>query len=568
MLAIAGSMLAELSLIKFAATWLIVVAFPALVVGLTVPVISAWSTKVSDRALAFTGLGSAVVLAFLAVVAWFGLRPLLRAAESNFWALHSIVVQPCYALVREGIRHVAEASLFARSNEAVRAQARAFIGLIAAALCVAMAFVVVDLVWPYTRWDASLGDLAAITSWITPAIANALVVITLYFGVFSLVSGVSDALMDQPMRVIAFNTPPAGRDVFRVAHLSDLHVIGEPYGFRIESGRAGPQGNENVARVFAELAKIDRTNPLDLILITGDMTDAGRSAEWAAFFDVIVDYPDLMSRTLITPGNHDLNIVDRANPARLELPLSAYKRLRQVRALSAIDRIQGSRVRVFDRKTKKIGATLSSALEARRADIERFLQKGSLHEAYKLAPLWADCFPLVAPPQSDGGIGVLLLNSNADANFSFTNALGMITAEDASAIASIMKDYPRARWLVALHHHLVEYPMRVKCFSERIGTSLINGGWLIRQLKPFGERIVIMHGHRHIDWIGSCGAMKIVSAPSPVMRKAGESPGFLVHSIFEGPTGSVELGPPERYEVSDHAATGEAPGSLGEERLR
>ena len=26
-----------------------------------------------------------------------------------------------------------------------------------------------------------------------------------------------------------------------------------------------------------------------------------------------------------------------------------------------------------------------------------------------------------------------------------------------------------------------------------------------------------MHGHRHIDWIGTCGKLKIVSAPSPVM---------------------------------------------------
>ncbi len=106
-------LLAELSLIKLAITWLILVAFPALILGLAFPLLSAWLTKVSDKAVAFTGLGSAILLTFLGAVAWFGLRPMLRAAESNFWALHSIVVQPFYALVREGIRHIAEASILA-----------------------------------------------------------------------------------------------------------------------------------------------------------------------------------------------------------------------------------------------------------------------------------------------------------------------------------------------------------------------------------------------------------------------------------------------------------------------
>ena len=32
-------------------------------------------------------------------------------------------------------------------------------------------------------------------------------------------------------------------------------------------------------------------------------------------------------------GNHDVNIVDRANPARLDLPFSPGKRLRQIRTL-------------------------------------------------------------------------------------------------------------------------------------------------------------------------------------------------------------------------------------------
>ena len=66
------------------------------------------------------------------------------------------------------------------------------------------------------------------------------------------------------------------------------------------------------------------------------MTDAGRATEWAEFLDAIARYPALAARMVVVPGNHDLNIVDRANPARLDLPFSPGKRLRQMRTLSAM----------------------------------------------------------------------------------------------------------------------------------------------------------------------------------------------------------------------------------------
>jgi hypothetical protein len=73
------------------------------------------------------------------------------------------------------------------------------------------------------------------------------------------------------------------------------------------------------------------------------MTDAGRSSEWAEFLDAVSRHPSLAERMLIIPGNHDLNIVDRANPARLDLPTSPNKRLRKLRVLSAMWAVQGER---------------------------------------------------------------------------------------------------------------------------------------------------------------------------------------------------------------------------------
>ena len=99
---------------------------------------------------------------------------------------------------------------------------------------------------------------------------------------------------------------------------------------------------------MGRLADAHAARPLDLVLITGDMTDAGRSAEWAEFFDIATAHPELAGAVLILPGNHDVNIVDRANPARLDLPFSPAKSLRKMRALSAIAAVGGDRLRVMN----------------------------------------------------------------------------------------------------------------------------------------------------------------------------------------------------------------------------
>jgi hypothetical protein len=107
---------------------------------------------------------------------------------------------------------------------------------------------------------------------------------------------------------------------------------------------------------------------------------------------------------------------------------------------------------------------------------------------------------------------------------------------------------------VALHHHLVEYPKLGSALSERIGTALINGSWFLRQLQPLGRRVVVMHGHRHIDWIGICGSLRIISAPSPVMEaRDNVSTSFLVHRLVTRSDGRLGLLAPERIEVTGSA---------------
>jgi hypothetical protein len=254
---------------------------------------------------------------------------------------------------------------------------------------------------------------------------------------------------------------------------------------------------------------------------------------------------------LILPGNHDLNIVDRLNPARLDLPFSPIKRLRQMRTLSAIAAIQGHRVRVVDPDSGTLDRTLAQALAPHRQWIAEFADTGGVRLAIGLGQLWDDQFPLILPPAEANGLGVAVLNSNAETHFSFTNALGMVSVEQARKLAAAVDRFPHAHWIIALHHHLVEYPMSVAKFSERIGTALINGSWFIRKIKSFAPRAIVMHGHRHIDWIGVCGELKIVSAPSPVMGGTNEAPTYFhIHTLTAGPSGRVCLLAPERVDIA------------------
>ena len=194
---------------------------------------------------------------------------------------------------------------------------------------------------------------------------------------------------------------------------------------------------------------------------------------------------------------------------------------------------------------------MSEALEPHRSAIAEFSNAARFGQSRELARLWADCFPQIVPPAGDDGIGFIILNSNAESNFSFTNALGLVPAEDVRALQRIVGQFPKAGWVIALHHHLMEYPMPVKAFSERIGTALINGSWFVRRLKPIAERVVVMHGHRHIDWIGHAGALKVVSAPSPVMEAREADPTyFYIHTLAMLSDGSLGLQSPERIEVS------------------
>lgn len=540
---LAGWVLVEISLPKLLLSWLLLIGLPCLLLGAVPIVATAWLSTVSHNVRDLVGgVAPLMILAGLLGVAWFGVMPAFRLAERSFWSLNALAVQPTFVLTREAMRHFIGRRMSRRfRRDGVRvAQGTA----VAAALLVSLAACASAwLAWPWSRWIGSWVDFAAPLSLLSSAFANSVVLFGAYVAAGSLAWGYADASMGQPTNLGGYDPEPEGK-VWRVAHLSDLHTVGERFGFRIECGRSGPQGNERLRLTLEALARADAAHPLDIVLVTGDMTDAGRSAEWAEFVEALDrTAPALRDKMLFLPGNHDVNVVDRANPARLDLPFSPGKRLRQLRALALIAGLQGERVLVG--RARHESEPLSKWLAPHAAALRGFVSRGRGKHARDIRTLWDEAFPMVLPPPTPDGLGVILLNSNADTHFSFTNALGMMPTEQERRLTAIVRSAPKACWLIALHHHLVEYPRATRSLSERIGTALINGSWFLRQLKPLSERVVVLHGHRHIDWTGHCGDLRIVSAPSPVMG----APYFWIQR-FAAKDGRLALLEPERVELS------------------
>jgi hypothetical protein len=555
LLSLAGTLLVEISLPKLAAAWLLLVAFPCFLLGLTPLIASAWLTTFSRSiGSVYGGVLAFMLILIVLAIGWFGGRTVFRVAEQAFWALNATAVQPLYAVSREVIRHVTETLLSRWLDEERRARLRAFSAAAGGLFLCVISLVIIRLIGPHTRWTAEFSDLLSPLSLIVPALANAGVILFAYCTAATFVWSLADASMDQPRGWSDFVDASVLKRSWRVVHLSDVHIVGERFGFRLESGRLGPRGNDRLVRLFAKLEAMHAERPFDHILITGDITDAGLSAEWAEFFSVLLKHPDIAARILILPGNHDINIVDRLNPARLDFPTSPGRRLREMRALSAICAVQGARTHVVDLRNRRLGQTLEQSLGPHAADIATFANTGELRLSMALSQVWAEAFPVVLPPESDDGLGIIMLNSTALTHFSFTNALGLMSSEQSRGMLAAVRQYPKAQWIVALHHHLVEYPTRSLALSERIGTALINGSWFVRQLQRVARRAIVMHGHRHIDWIGRCGRLVIVSAPSPVMEaRDDDTTAFYVHTLGVDEAGRYLMAHPERIELAGEA---------------
>ncbi len=528
---------------------------PALLIGIVPSVVVAYA-RLMLRAPELAGGGmivTPIVILVLAVLAFRLGRPLAALAWENFWHLHYSLVLPIFVVLRELLRAAAEKSRGKSMTPEQLDRGRRMCALIAAGL-----FIVGGLALAATvevSYGLQLVDIVHIRWRLLSAAAlgNAAMILGLSAAIESLYWIWCELSLKGRVLDWAPNPPMPQAAVVRVAHLSDLHIVGERYGYRMEAGTDGPRGNRPLRIALRKLGAIHATAPLDRVLMTGDITDTGTRAEWAEFLDLLRGCPELRRRLCLVPGNHDVNIIDRTNPGRIELPWSAGQSLRKLRTVLALDTLAGDRLHVVDRVSGGYRLALNDFLrQGRRPGLLRELaDRGTMRGRREMTRVWEAIFPLVEPPAPGDACGVILLNSNARSHFALTNAIGVVGPSQLKALRLILQN-TRHPWLILLHHQVVEYPVVSVSLRERIGLALVNAPDLVAVLAPHAQRIIVLHGHRHRDWIGMCGDIVLCSAPSTSLGTHGIDKyrgSFHIHQLAAATDGSLRLTATERVRV-------------------
>ena len=534
---------------------------PALLVGLALPLLITYGRQKLGAATVILDhpVPAVISLALLIVVAVWVARPVLSMAVENLWQLRYALVFPLFVGLRETISAAIE-RLPGQIHASANLDRRRRLGTVLAALILAGGGLALAL---------SVGLLASprladvvLQPWTVAmaGLSNAAIILGLFTVASSLYWLWREVASQRPLRDWTPLQTARSRPTARIAHLSDLHLVGERYGYRMECGTHGPRGNRSIRHALARLEAMHARSPLDHVVVTGDVTDAGTRAEWVEFLDLLRCSPNLRSRVLFVPGNHDVNIVDRTNTGRFDLPWSVGQALRHFRFVVALDAIQGDRVHLVAHASGAVGPTLRDYLrDGKRLELLRErAERGTWRGRREMARVWSDIFPLVLPPAAPEGYGMILLDSNARSHFSLTNAIGVVGRTQLKRLKAVLKASPERAWIILLHHHVVEYPVPSVKLSDRIALSLVNAPDVLSALAPHASRVVILHGHRHHDWIGTSGGIVLCSAPSVSLGSVGPDlyrGSFHVYDLGVGPNGDVQLTASQAVSVHESAAS-------------
>jgi hypothetical protein len=274
LLGIAGSLLAEINLPKLALAWALLIVLPAVLLGLAPLIASGWLATLSRKIAApLSGTWPLLVLVLVLALGWIGGRRLVRGVERGFWSLNSLAVQPGYALCREALRHLAENLPMPQAGAEQRARLRASAALGAGIILCGIALWVVTLAWPDALDRRGRRPRPPLPTH-RPGAGQRRRLLSAYLAAAALVWG-------SPTRrwIKSTTSPPSiRRRAADVARRASVGPARRRRALRLpdRGGRAGPRGNGRLARVLARLDAIHAERPLDLVLITGDMTDAGR----------------------------------------------------------------------------------------------------------------------------------------------------------------------------------------------------------------------------------------------------------------------------------------------------
>lgn len=283
----------------------------------------------------------------------------------------------------------------------------------------------------------------------------------------------------------------AKQKTFRIAHLSDLHLTRTDGARRSEPNLFKALKGMNDA--FRKIVLSKAIQKVDLILVTGDVTDRGDIESWAVFWDGIHS-AGLIDRTYVIPGNHDVCCLG----IRLPGSCKAYRETDLQKAINGL--------KMGNQPTK---------------------------------------FPWTLNP--DPRVVIFGLNSNNLGNLNAaTNAMGELDYYQLASFASklhVYRDIPVK--IVALHHSPnipgaeTARKRGQKPYSklERIGHQIPEGQRHSLQLLCITHRVrLLVHGHLHLAEDRRLGGIRLIGAPAttePISKRKGKNDfQFCTYSVI------------------------------------
>lgn len=239
LLMMAGNMLGEISFAKLLVAWLALFIVPAVIIGVTPLIASAWLGKLAGRLTPAIGIVPIAILAIIAALGWLFGRRLLRLAESSFWSLNALVIEPVYIACREIMRHIAENFLADGASPHERERIRAWAAAASGLSISLTALAVFVAVWPSTQWIGQFSDLAAPMHLMRTAIANTVAVSCAYLVVAAFAWGIADATMPPPRDLQCFADARTATACGVLRTSLTFTPSGNPMAFGSNAGAAG-----------------------------------------------------------------------------------------------------------------------------------------------------------------------------------------------------------------------------------------------------------------------------------------------------------------------------------------
>jgi 3',5'-cyclic AMP phosphodiesterase CpdA len=358
---------------------------------------------------------------------------------------------------------------------------------------------------------------------------------------------------------------------FVLCHITDIHLTRPK-----ERGQTSPRESQDKKTLSGEGPGIwDKFRSLltrnqkalqaaDAILITGDLTDTAHVSEWNGFFDAFEGLEYLFAKTVILPGNHDVN---HCNLFRQDNDDWILRKSNLIRFLAAVDKVQGERTIVL--AGSQAGACLfrSWALQFT-SDFGRFLQSPPARQYKQHSTFygdgnvvswqeditspdvlkrlslphfaWREAFPMLVGME---GIYFLLLDSNMPGSNIVTNAFGAVNERQIVRAQRILQKLEELKvpTIVALHHHIgnpagrgfqvkertpdsgptLSYPESPALLvKDRIfdrGLTLCNVENLLKIFRK-DRSYIVFNGHRHMHYTGIVdGSITVVSGASTTL---------------------------------------------------